>query len=359
MNKLVLLAHFPKITVRRYRNLMAAFSNIDEAWQGSAGDFKKTGWEDNLAREFLLWRDKLDIEKTQKILDQEQIHCVTMDDPEYPPLLKEIYDPPFCLFVRGDLNNLTFPLAVVGPRKYSQYGEQVTHEIVAPLARHGITIVSGLALGIDGIAHEATLQAGGRTVAVLGCGNDKYHIQPAAHRLLANQIIESGGAVITEYPPGTLPNTFTFPRRNRIIAGISLGALVVEASEESGSLITAQCALDNGREVFSVPQNITSETAAGSNNLLKMGARLVTSHQDILDALNLHDIKQYVTSRDIVPDSPSEATLISYLSREPVHIDQLIKQSTLDSPTVNSTLTLMEMKGRVRKVGGMMYVLAR
>jgi len=359
MNKLILLAHFPKMTVHRYRGLRNAFPNVEESWQAQAGDFKNSGWEDDLVGEFLRWRDKLDIEKTQKILDQEQIHCVTMADPEYPPLLKEIYDPPFCLFVRGDLDNLAFPLAVVGPRKHSQYGEQVTREIVASLAARGICIVSGLALGIDGLAHQTALQAGGRTVAVLGCGNDKYHIQPAAHRLLANQIIEAGGAVITEYPPGTVPNTFTFPRRNRIIAGLTLGTLVIEASESSGSLITAQCALDNGREVFAVPQNITSETATGANNLLKMGARLVTSHQDILDALNLHDIKQYVTSRDIVPDSPAEAALISYLSREPVHIDQLIKQSTLDSPTVNSTLTLMEMKGRARNIGGMMYVLAR
>lgn len=359
MKKEHLLAHFPKITLKRYRELIAAFSDLDKAWTASLSELLKIGWDENYVHEFLLWKEMLNEEKTQKILVQEQIHCVLMEDPEYPPLLKELYDPPFCLFVRGTMTGLSFPLAVVGPRQFSLYGKQVTEEMVTALAPKGITIVSGLALGVDGIAHQAALDVGGKTIAVLGSGNDRQHIFPSGHRHLADKIVAGGGAVITEYPPGMMPTQYTFPRRNRIIAGISLGTLIIEAGEESGALITAQCALDNGREVFAVPQNITSVTAVGVNNLLKVGAHPVTSAEDILDALNLRDVAEYVINSAILPDSPIEAKLLEHLSREPLHVDQLIKRSALDSPTVNSTLTMMEMKGKVRNVGGMQYVLAR
>ncbi len=359
MNRKILLAHFSKITMKRYRELMAGFSDLEAAWQAKLTELIKIGWEENYAHEFLLWKEKIDEDKTQKILEQEKIHCVFAEDEEYPPLLKEIYDPPFCLFVRGALTGLSYPLAVVGSRQFSLYGKQVTEEMVTELARKGITIVSGLALGIDGIAHQTALDANGKTIAVLGSGNDRQHIFPSGHRHLADKIVAGGGAVITEYPPGMMPTQYTFPRRNRIIAGISLGTLIVEAGEESGALITGQCALDNGREVFAVPQNITSPTAVGVNNLLKVGAHPVTSAEDILNALNLRDVAEYVTNSVILPDSPIEAKLLEHLSREPLHVDQLIKRSALDSPTVNSTLTMMEMKGKVRNVGGMQYVLAR
>ena len=358
MNKSILLAHFPKISARKHRQLLSTFSSVEAAWQAGLPELMKLGWEENFAHEFLLWKSEVNEEKIGKILEQEKIHCVFADDAEYPPLLKEIYDPPFCLFVRGELKKISFPLAVVGPRAFSLYGKQVAEELVTELARRGLAIVSGLAIGIDGIAHEAALASNGRTIAVLGGGNDRQHVVPAGHRYVADKIIAGGGAVITEYPPGVMPTKYTFPRRNRIIAGMTLGTLVIEAGEESGSLITAQCALDNGREVFAVPQNIHSPTAVGVNNLLKMGAKPVTSPADILDALNLRDVAEYVTNRAILPDSPIEAKLLEHLSREPLHVDQLTKRSSLDSPTVNSALTIMEMKGKVRNIGGMMYVLA-
>jgi DNA processing protein len=355
----ILLAHFPKLTYKRYSQLKSRFSDMEAAWQANRKKLASTGWDENFVHEFVTWRDELDVEKTKKILEQEEIRPVLFDDIEYPELLKEIYDPPACLFVRGDLKNLNFPLAVVGPRKFSPYGKQITEELVGKMAKSGITIVSGLALGIDGIAHLACLEAGGKTIAVLGCGNDARHVQPSGHRYIAEKIIASGGAVITEYPPGMLPSKYTFPRRNRIIAGMTLGTLVTEASEGSGSLITAQCAIDNDREVFTVPQNITSPTAIGSNNLLKMGAKPVTEVEDLLEALNLHDVQQYVTNKAIVADSPDEAKVLEHLTREAIHVDSLILATKLDSPTMNSTLTLMEMKGKVKNLGGMMYVLAR
>ena len=359
MKKEILLSYFPKITPKRYQNLIAMFKNLDNAWQGGFDDYKKIGWEDDLISEFLKWRGAVDEEKIEKILKQEKIHCLLKDDVDYPPLLKEIYDPPFCLFVRGELKPNEFTLAVVGPRKFTSYGKQITEELTRDLAAQGITIVSGLALGIDSVAHQAALNANGITIAVLGTGINRAHIYPAIHKQLAEKIIANGGAVISEYPPGTLPTRFTFPRRNRIIAGMSLGTLVIEAAESSGALITAQCALDYNREVFAVPQNITSPTALGSNNLIKNGAHPVTTAQDIFDALNLHDVKKFIANREIIPDSPTEAEILKYLSREPTHVDQLVKLSGLDSPAVNSTLVLMEMKGKVRNLGGMMYVLSK
>lgn len=359
MRKEILLSYFPKITSKRYQQLLAVFSSLDNVWEANHSNLKQTKWDENLIHQFVLWRDEIDEEKIEKILEHEKITCLTKEDENYPELLKEIYDPPFCLFVRGELKSDDFNLAVVGTRKYSTYGKQVTEELVSELAGQGITIISGLALGIDGLAHQAALQASGKTIAVLGTGINKQHIYPAAHKMLAEKIIDSGGAVISEYPPGTLPTTYTFPRRNRIIAGMSLGTMVIEAGEGSGALITAQCSVDNNRELFTIPQNITSSTSVGTNSLLKTGAHPVTSAQDVIDALDLQDVKKFIANKEIIPDSPTEAKLLEHLSREPIHVDNLVKKTGLDSPTVNSTLTLMEMKGKVRNLGGMMYVLSR
>lgn len=359
MRKEVLLAHFPKITPKRYQQLLAAFSSLDQVWEAEFDEFKKIGFDDTLIHEFLTWREHVDEEKIQKILDNEQMECITLHDKNYPTLLKQIYDPPFCLFVRGKLNNDGYNLAVVGTRKFTRYGKQVTEELIHELAQSGITIVSGLAFGIDSIAHETTVKAQGKTIAVLGSGINRAHIYPSAHRELSEKIIKNNGALISEYPPGTVPNIYTFPRRNRIIAGMSLGTLVIEAAEKSGALITAECAVENGREVFAIPQNITSGTSIGPHNLIKTGAKLVTNAQDIIDTLDLHDIAQYVTNTEILPDSPIEAELLHILTKEPIHVDQITKQSKLSSREINATLVLMEMKGKVKNLGGMMYVLAR
>lgn len=359
MRKEILLSYFPKITSKRYQQLIAVFDNLDKAWQAGLEDLRKLGWDEKLILEFLEWRAKVNEEKINKILEHEKITCLTIDDANYPKLLKEIYDPPFCLFVRGELKAEEFNLAVVGTRKFSPYGKQVTIDLVSELALQGITIVSGLALGIDGIAHETALQNGGRTIAILGTGINRQHVYPAQHCRLADNIVLGGGAVISEYPPGTLPSRFTFPRRNRIIAGLSLGTLVVEAPAESGALITSQYALDNNREVFAIPQNITANNSLGPNNLLKNGAHLVTTANDILEILNLQEIKSYISSQKIIPESPIEEKILENLSREPIHIDELTKKCSLDSAQINATLTMMEMKGKVRNLGAMQYVLGR
>jgi len=359
MKKEIIFAHFPKSNFKRYQQLLAAFSNLDNAWEAEFGDLKNIGWKDEIINEFLLWKDKFDAEKAKNILKQEGIKCITQLDDDYPPLLKEIYDPPFCLFVRGDINNISNPIAVVGPRKFSPYGKQITEELVSELTNYGVEIISGLAFGIDSIAHNSTLKSNGRTIAVLGSGINKKHISPVANVELSERIINSGGAIMSEYPPGGLASKYTFPRRNRIVAGISLGTLVIEATEKSGALITAQCALDNSREVFVVPQNITSRTSIGSNKLLKIGATPITEAADILNSLNLEYINKDIAKNKTISNSPTEAKIIECLSKEPVHVDIIIKKTSLPSQTINSALILMEMNGIIKNMGSMMYILRK
>ena len=359
MRKEILFSHFPKLTFHRSQQLLSAFGSYDTAWSVGGAQLKQAGWDEGLVQEFVSWRDTVDEKKIEASLAAEGIRCVLTTDKEYPELLKQIYDPPLALFVRGELTMRSPALAVVGTRAFSPYGKQVTEELVRDLAGAGLTIVSGLAMGIDGMAHGATLDAQGKTVAVLGTGIDRQHVYPAAHKQLAEKIIASGGAVISEYPPGSLPTAYSFPRRNRIIAGMCLGTLVVEAGESSGALITAQSSLDNGREVFAIPQNITSPTSVGVNNLLKMGAKVITSANDILEALNLKTLQTTDQAEPVKADSPTEAKILAQMSRLAVHIDELIKRSELPSHVVNGTMTLMEMKGKVKNLGGMMYVLAR
>lgn len=356
-----LLAHFPQMTPKRFTEAVTIFGSADTLLEASKQDIRDhLHWKDDLCTKFLLWRDTLDSGRIEKILKQEQIEIITQEDQAYPPLLKTVYDPPFCLFVRGTLDlSHAYPLAVVGTRKHTPYGTQITQELVSALATHGLTIVSGLALGIDGIAHQTTLDAGGTTIAVLGGGNNTSHIYPSAHRHLAERILTHGGAIISEYPPGALPSAFTFPRRNRIIAGMSLGTLVIEAAEKSGAMITARYALDHGRDIFAVPHPITSNTGVGPHTLIKEGAHMITSAEDIITILNLNELKTFSENTAIVPDSDAEAALLPHLSRTPVHIDDLIKMSRLTSSEVSSTLTIMEMKGKVRNIGSMQYVVAR
>ena len=225
------------------------------------------------------------------------------------------------------------------------------------LTQYNVEIISGLALGIDSIAHSAALQSGGRTIAVLGSGINKNNIYPACHKQLSERIINAGGALISEYPPGAMPNTFTFPRRNRIVAGMSLGTLVIEASEDSGALITAQFALDSNREVFCIPQNITSPTAAGSNKFLKNGAILITEADDIINIFNLQEFTKNSSNAKIIPSNPIEEKILKLLSRKPIHVDEIIKNSGIPSQEVNSALLLMEIQGKIKNTGGMMYIL--
>ncbi|MFH0857168.1 MAG: DNA-processing protein DprA [Candidatus Magasanikbacteria bacterium] len=291
LSKEVLFTYYPKYTVQRYKTLIRVFSCLENAWNAEFDEMKKTDWDNNLIHEFLTWKDHLDESALEYGLQKNNIEAITIHDDTYPEILKYIYDPPTCLFVRGKLQKQEMSLAVVGSRKNSFYGQQTVESLVSILAKKGITLVSGLAYGIDSIVHATTLRNQGRTIAVLGGGIDNGTIYPREHIPLAESILQNGGALVSEYPPGFSPTKYTFPMRNRIIAGLSLATLVIEATEKSGALTTAQYALDNSRDVFAIPHNIQNINGAGCNNLLKTGAKMVTSAEDILEYFHLNEEK--------------------------------------------------------------------
>jgi len=226
------------------------------------------------------------------------------------------------------------------------------------LSSTGLTIVSGLALGIDTLAHKACLEARGRTIAVIGSGLDRNSIYPSSNRRLFDMIAENG-AVISEYPIGTAAMPYHFPARNRIISGLSLGVLVIEATEKSGTSLTANHALSQNRQVFAIPGPIYSPSSVGPNNLIKIGAKLVCNIQDVLEELNLVSLTEQIEAKEIIPDTEEEALILKLLSHEPLHIDKIVIETKLDTATVSSTLTLMEMKGKAKNLGGMQYVIVR
>jgi len=356
----VALNYFSKFGPARFKKLIKYFPDLKNAFRAPLPELVEAGIEPDIAEEFLAARTEIDPDKIMGILDKEDIKIITIDNKQYPNLLKEIYNPPPLLYFRGQLSAQDeFALAVVGTRKYSSYGKQLTEHIVKDLARNNLTIVSGLAHGIDTLAHLACLEVNGHTIAVLGSGLDRQSIYPSTNRYLVDKIINSGGNIISEFPPGTPPLRHHFPQRNRIISGLTLGTLVIEAGEKSGALITANHALEQNREVFAVPGNIYSSSSEGPNKLIKMGARAITSAEDIIEALNLTQATSFIDSKKIIPDSEEEKIIIGFLSHEPVHIDELVRLSGLDTSIINSTLTIMEMKGMVRNLGGMQYILAR
>ena len=348
---------FYKFGPQRLAQLRKIISDPQHIWEADKKTLLQTGVPEKVINEFVAFRPSIDIEKEWEKVEKAGIKMVTQEEEEYPELLKELYSPPIALYVRGTLPNQSFPkLAIVGSRKVSSYGKQTTPDIAGQLAQTGIVIVSGLALGIDALAHQAAVDNNAPTVAVLGCSIDDGSIYPRANYQLAHKIIETGGAIISEYPLGTSPLKQHFPARNRIISGMSLGVLVIEATQQSGSLLTSRHALDQNREVFAVPGSIYNESSSGTNNLIKMGAHLVNNAQDIIDVLDLKTSPLFKDDIPVTPDTYEESLLLPLLSKEPIHVDILVSSSTLDMAAVSATLILMEMKGKVRNLGGMMYV---
>jgi DNA processing protein len=278
-------------------------------------------------------------------------------DEAYPQRLKEIDQPPPVLYLRGELSTEDdWAVAIVGSRRVTPYGRQVTEEIASFLAANGVTVVSGLARGIDSLAHSAALKAGGRTLAVLGSGVDR--IYPPENRSLAEQIFEHG-AVLSDYAPGTPPEASNFPPRNRIISGLSMAVVVVEAGKTSGALITAEFAAEQGREIFAVPGNILAPQSKGTNKLIQQGALPLLSADDIMQTLNLTRVGQHKAARKALPADEVEAKLLTAMSEEPLHVDEIRNKTDLPVEKVSATLVMMELKGMVRQVGNMQYVAVR
>ncbi len=342
----------------RHQALAARFETMAEAWLAGPGELRAAGLDDRIVRVIVAERPNIDPEAEFARLAPLGVRALTWNDAAYPPRLKEIDDPPPVLYVRGDLSPADeWAVAVVGTRRPTPYGRQVAEEIAYQLAANRISVISGLARGIDAIAHRAALQAGGRTVAVLACGLDIVY--PPEHAKLAREIIE-GGALASDYPLGTHPRGDYFPRRNRILSGMSLGVLVVEGDVKSGALITANLALDHGREVFAVPGSIFSAQSRGTNLKIQKGeAKLVQRVEDVLEELNLTMVPQQMEMKELIPATDTEADLLRHMSKEPVHIDEVCRQSGLPVSTVSSVLAMMELKGLVRQMGPMAYVRAR
>ncbi|MGI6374462.1 MAG: DNA-processing protein DprA [Anaerolineae bacterium] len=348
----------PQIGPARFDLLRSHFQSAGAAWHASAAVLRGVGLPKDAIELLLYHRQRLDLTAELQRLDQEGVRMLTLEEDDYPKLLRSIDLPPPVLYVRGELTPADeFAVAVVGTRHATVYGKEITQRLAGGLAENGVTIVSGLALGIDAVAHQAALDVGGRTLAVQGCGLDRVY--PARHHALA-KAITSTGALLSTYPLGTKVDAVNFPPRNRVISGLSLGVIIVEAGERSGALITLHYALDQGRETFAVPGNILSRASFGANRAIQRGeAKLITSVQDVLDELNLTMIAEQQTVREHVPDSAEESLVLGCLTVEPLHIDDIVRQTQLPAAVVSSTLLMLELKGAARRADHASYVLTR
>lgn len=344
----------------RFRLLLTYFQDdLAAAWCAESRELARAGLDQKIIESFLVQRAKIEPRREVEALARAGVSMLTWRDAAYPALLREIEGSPPVLYLKGRLSEADrFALAVVGTRNADTYGQQATERLVTELARGQVTIVSGLALGIDTCAHSTALNSGGRTIAVLACGLDVVY--PTRNAALARRIAEEGqGLLISEYPLGVKPESGNFPARNRIISGLAQGVLVVQAGTKSGALLTAEFATRQGREVFAIPGNIFSSRCSGTNDLIRNGAHLVQDVRDILDALNLFMLPQRVEAQQALPENSEERALLALLGHEPVHINTLIRDSDLPAPTVTAALTMLELKGLVTDVGSAQFVLAR
>ena len=337
----------------RFRTLLDTFGEAETAWQASPGELRSCGLNEKLIENFVNIRHNVSLDLIWERICNQEISILTWKDEGYPGRLREIPQSPPVLYLRGEIRpEDDWAVAIVGTRRITAYGRQVTAKTAVKLAQAGVTVVSGLARGVDGIAHKSTLDAGGRTIAVLGCGLDQVY--PPEHRALAERIIEAG-ALVSDYPPGTRPEATNFPPRNRIISGFSMATVVVEAGKRSGALITAGFAVEQGKDVFSVPGNVFSHQSSGTNRLIRDGARILIDPQEILEALDLTRITEHSAARSVLPGDATEVQLYNILGHEPMHVDEIHNQTEMSIEKVTSTLALMELKGIVRQVGGMRY----
>lgn len=359
MTKEVLFAYFPGATVKRYQDVVVHFKNLENFWQAEKKDLIPLKWNEITTEKWFNWRENVDEKKLQTELDQHSVVCLPYDDPRYPALLKKIFDPPYALFMRGELDGAQKLLAVVGTRAATRYGYEAVNQLIPKVAEHNIGIVSGLAVGIDTAAHQAALSIKkGTTIAVLGSGVDDANIAPQISLKLAQKIVARGGAIISEYPPGTIPAKHSFASRNRIIAGLCPATLVIEAPEKSGALITASCALDNGREVMTVPHSITLPSGVGTNNLIKNGATIVTKADDILEYFGIKNSSQTTSLVQSLPASLNtvERDIMNLITSEPITSDQLARALAQPVFQLSGHLTQLELQSLIKHIGGTRYI---
>ena len=354
----VLLSTVSGIGPTRFTRLLELCGSARAAWHASEPQLRAAGVERPSIACLQRLRSATTLHQLTGRLQREQIGVLTLLDDAYPAALREIADPPPVLFVRGRLTEADrVAVALVGTRRATPYGRAVAERLAADLARAGITVVSGLARGIDTFAHRAALSAGGRTIAVLGSGLDQVY--PAENTLLARRILApDAGALVAEFPPGVPPDAVNFPRRNRIIAGLARATVIVEADLRSGALITAEFALEQGREVLAVPGSILSGMSAGPNELIRQGAAPATSADDILEALGLTGKPLAETGRQppLALLDADETAMLGALGQEPRHVDELARHLGQPAGRISAHLASLEVKGLARQVGALAYV---
>jgi DNA processing protein len=338
----------------RVKLLLKYFGSARKIWLAKAEELIKIGLKKDLVSKFEEHRQNFDAPGYFKKLDDLSVQTISIFDKNYPKNLKGLDDAPVILYVKGDLQKGDIrAVAVIGSRAMTSYGREIAGQFATQLANFGITVVSGLALGIDAAAQKAALAAGGRTIAVLASGLDI--ISPAANKALALEFIKKNGAIVSEYPLGHMPFPSDFAIRNRLISGLSKAVIVIEASMKSGTFYTVKAALDQGRPVFAVPGQINSLSSAGTNYLIQNGAKLTTSVRDVMDELNLQMMVNPKEVEKAMPADASEEKIYRFLETEPLHLDELVRISGLETSEISARLTIMEMKGLVRNTGNGIY----
>ena len=314
---------------------------------------RTAGLPEKVVNTFLKLRREINLEKEWDLIQQLDISVVTFDHDSYPKLLKSTKHPPPVLYIKGSFVDEDYcSVAVVGTRRKTSYGKQVANELSRFLASNGITVVSGMARGIDTIAHQSALDAGGRTIAVFGSGLDV--IYPPENRDLSERI-RTHGVLVSEFYPGTQPEAVNFPPRNRIISGLSKAVVIVEADEKSGALITAKFAVEQSRDVFAVPGSIYAPRSRGTNRLISDGAAPLLNFNELLLALNMEQFAEFRYVQNVLPKNDLELLLLNTIRDEPLHIDEIKSITGLSTDKVSASLVMMELKGFVRKAGNMMY----
>lgn len=339
---------------------MDSFESGEEAWRAPLSAFAEAHLPKDAIESLSDGRRSVDPEREAEFLEKESIRILVGSDADFPPLLHELDPPISVLYAKGNFSDWKRPcISVVGSRRHTAYGKQAAKRLSTELSRAGFAVVSGLAYGIDSVAHEATLRAGGITIAVLGNSLDDASIHPKDHLQLSRRIQERG-AILSEYPPITPASPGTFPARNRIVAGISHGTIVVEAAERSGSLITARLSLEANREVFAVPGSIFSPASTGTNRLIREGAKIVRNIGDILEEIPIPE-ESADRPEDTKKSAPSglsveENSVLAVLSHEPLEVDEIIKSSHCGTSVVSSALTMLELRGLAKDIGGSRYI---
>jgi len=343
-------SHCYGIGPMRYKKLLEVFGDLKIAYHAKQEQLSPIlGFK--IAADFCRFRAGFDLEKKLLELEKKEITLISQVDPHYPPQLLELIDAPICLYVKGKINLYDWKnmmlLAVVGTRQPTAYGKQLAKKFAFELTQAGVTVISGMAIGVDALAHEGALQAKGKTIAVLGCGVDM--IYPPSNRWIYEKILKNNGLIISEFPPGHLVMKGLFVARNRIISGISAGVLVIEGAKDSGALITARYAAEQGREVYAVPGPISSSLSAAPNSLLKQGAALVSETQDVLNGFGIKTVsikKKLYLNQNL---SNTETLIIKLLEKETLLIDEIIIRTQLNALIISQQLSNLEIKGLVEK----------